>query len=121
MRRSGARGSAGYCSRPPPLLFLSQLCSASCMDGASQVGPRTPRADATPPIDDPCQQGVHTMSADDASVSNPTRLAPSRERKRRHLWLVGLPIMVVGGAIIARLAGRALAEESLARATLEAA
>ena len=61
------------------------------------------------------------MSADDASVSDPTRLAPSRERKRRRLWLVGLPILVVGGAIIARLAGRALAEESLARSTLEAA
>jgi RND family efflux transporter MFP subunit len=61
------------------------------------------------------------MSADDASVSDPTRLAPSRERKRRRLWLVGLPILVVGGAIVARLAGRALAEESLARSTLEAA
>jgi RND family efflux transporter MFP subunit len=59
------------------------------------------------------------MSADDASVSDPTRLAPSRERQRRRLWLVGLPILVVGGAIIARLAGRALAEESLARSTLE--
>src|SRR5277367_5324538 len=91
------------------------------MDGASQVGPRTARVDATPPIDDLCQQGIHNMSADDASVSDPTRLAPSRERKRRRLWLVGLPILVVGGAIVARLAGRALAEESLARSTLEAA
>jgi RND family efflux transporter MFP subunit len=61
------------------------------------------------------------MSADDASVSDPTRLAPSRERKRRRVWLIGLPILVVGGAIAARLAGRALAEESLARSTLEAA
>ena len=61
------------------------------------------------------------MSADDTSLSNPNRVAPSKGRQRHRLWIVWLSVLVVGGAIVARLAGRALAEESLARATLEAA
>src|SRR3984885_10249268 len=53
--------------------------------------------------------------------SHSTSVAAADAPKRRGLMVAGLAILVVGGAIIARLAGRALAEESLARATLEAA
>jgi RND family efflux transporter MFP subunit len=45
----------------------------------------------------------------------------SEARDNRRLWLAGLAILAVGGAIFARFVGRAHAEESLARATLEAA
>ena len=63
------------------------------------------------------------MSADDTSQSNSgsTSVAPGEVQRHRHLWLAGLAILVVGGAILARFVGRARAEESLARTTLEAA
>jgi RND family efflux transporter MFP subunit len=61
------------------------------------------------------------MSSDDTSLSSPTRPVSSETRKRRLLWLVGLPVLLVCAAIVARLAGRAHAEAVLARETSEAA
>jgi RND family efflux transporter MFP subunit len=50
-----------------------------------------------------------------------TSLARNQVRKHRGLWLAGLTIFAVGGAIFARFADRVHAEESLARTTLQAA
>ena len=61
------------------------------------------------------------MSSDDTSLSSPTGSVSSETRKRRRLWLVGLPVLLVCAAIVARLAGRAHAEAVLARETSEAA
>jgi RND family efflux transporter MFP subunit len=61
------------------------------------------------------------MSSDDTSLSSPTGSVSSETRKRRRLWLVGLPVLLVCAAIVARLAGRAHAEAVLARETAEAA
>jgi len=61
------------------------------------------------------------MSSDDTSLSSPTGSVSSETRKRRRLWLVGLPVLLVCAAIVARLAGRAHAGAVLARETSEAA
>jgi RND family efflux transporter MFP subunit len=61
------------------------------------------------------------MSSDDTSLSSPTGSVSSETRKRRRLWLVGLPVLLICAAIVARLAGRAHAEAVLARETSEAA
>jgi RND family efflux transporter MFP subunit len=61
------------------------------------------------------------MSSDDTSLSSPTGPVSSETRKRRRLWLVGLPVLLVCAAIVARLAGRAHAGAVLARETSEAA
>jgi RND family efflux transporter MFP subunit len=61
------------------------------------------------------------MSSDDTSLSSPTGSVSSETRKRRRLWLVGLPVLLMCAAIVARLAGRAHAEAVLARETSEAA
>jgi RND family efflux transporter MFP subunit len=61
------------------------------------------------------------MSSDDTSLSSSTGSVSSETRKRRRLWLVGLPVLLVCAAIVARLAGRAHAEAVLARETSEAA
>jgi RND family efflux transporter MFP subunit len=61
------------------------------------------------------------MSSDDSSLSSPTGSVSSEMRKRRRLWLVGLPVLLMCAAIVARLAGRAHAEAVLARETSEAA
>jgi RND family efflux transporter MFP subunit len=61
------------------------------------------------------------MSSDDTSLSSPTGSVSSETRKRRRLWLVGLPVLLVCAAIVARIAGRAHAEAVLARETSEAA
>ena len=61
------------------------------------------------------------MSSDDTSLSSPTGSVSSETRKRRRLWLVGLPVLLMCAAIVARLAGRAHAGAVLARETSEAA
>ena len=61
------------------------------------------------------------MSSDDTSLPSPTGSVSSETRKRRRLWLVGLPVLLMCAAIVARLAGRAHAEAVLARETSEAA
>src|SRR3984885_10906651 len=61
------------------------------------------------------------MSSDDTSLSSPTGSVSSETRKRRRLWLVGLPVLLVCAAIVARLAGRAHAGAVLARETSGAA
>jgi RND family efflux transporter MFP subunit len=61
------------------------------------------------------------MSSDDVSLFSPKNSVSSETRKRRRLWLVGLPLLLVFAAIVARLAGRAHAEAVLARETSEAA
>ena len=61
------------------------------------------------------------MSSDDTSLSSPTGSVSSETRKRRRLWLVGLPVLLMCAAIVARLAGRVHAEAVLARETSEAA
>src|ERR1700723_141938 len=61
------------------------------------------------------------MSSDDTSPSSPTGSVSSETRKRRRLWLFGVPVLFVCGAIVARLAGRAHAEAVLACETSEAA
>jgi RND family efflux transporter MFP subunit len=61
------------------------------------------------------------MSSDDTSLFSPTGSVSSETRKRRRLWLVGLPVLLMCAAIVARLAGRAHAEAVLARETSEAA
>jgi RND family efflux transporter MFP subunit len=61
------------------------------------------------------------MSSDDTSLFSPTGSVSSKTRKRRRFWLVGLPVLLVCAAIVARLAGRAHAEDVLARETSEAA
>src|SRR3984885_1494669 len=61
------------------------------------------------------------MSSDDTSLSSPTGSVSSEMRKRRRLWLVGFPVLLVCAAIVARLAGRAHAGAVLARETSEAA
>jgi RND family efflux transporter MFP subunit len=61
------------------------------------------------------------MSSDDTSLFSPTGSVSSETRKRRRLWLVGLPVLLICAAIVARLAGRAHAEAVLARETSEAA
>ena len=53
--------------------------------------------------------------------SHSTSLAPADTPKRRGVWIAGLAILIVAGAIVARFVGRAHAERALARATLEAA
>jgi RND family efflux transporter MFP subunit len=53
--------------------------------------------------------------------SHSTSVAPGDAPKRGVLWVAGLAILIVGGAIAARFVGRAHAERVLARATLEAA
>jgi RND family efflux transporter MFP subunit len=61
------------------------------------------------------------MSSDDTSLSSPTGPVSSETRKRRRLWLVGLPVLLVCAAIVARLADRAHAGAVLARETSAAA
>jgi RND family efflux transporter MFP subunit len=54
-------------------------------------------------------------------MSESTSLTRSEARNHRGLWLGGLAILIVGGAIVARFVGRAHAEELLARTTVDAA
>jgi RND family efflux transporter MFP subunit len=63
------------------------------------------------------------MPANDTShaETHSTSVALGDAPKRRGLWIAGLAILIVGGAIVAIFVGRAHAERVLARATLEAA